>query len=89
MRLQCAIARLPCFRLQFGACKDQYDPLRFQAVGQLWSANCTWARAEAPEGCKACEAAPIDMHSEACQKCLSRNKIFGYLWAIWIHWEYY
>ena len=26
----------------------------------------------------ACEAAPIDMHSEACQKCLSRNKTFGY-----------
>lgn len=48
---------------------DQYDPLRFQAVGQLWSANCTWPRSQAPEGCEACEAAPIDMHSEACQKC--------------------
>ena len=53
--------------------KEQYDPLRFEASGQLWGANCTWRHASAPPGCSQCEEVAIDMHRAVCQECLAEN----------------
>ncbi|CAE7239178.1 rplX [Symbiodinium natans] len=57
---------------------NEFDPLRFLALGELPGANCSWDNQPTPAGCDACELhGPVNLTSPACQQCFSKTHIFA------------
>jgi len=59
---------------------NEWDPLRFEAVGQLTGSQCFWPVHPTPEGCEQCEGPGHvpDMSSSACRLCFVQTHIYAF-----------
>lgn len=59
---------------------NEYDPLKYEAEGNLPGASCVWKVAPVPPGCAACELSDhaVNMTSASCRLCFAHTHVYKY-----------
>jgi len=63
---------------------NEWDPLRYEAKGELPGASCIWSTGRAPPGCRECDLSgkKMDLQIPACRTCFMETHVYAHYFRL-------